>query len=168
MRAPDFIIGNPENPYLKRWWLIPRNRFFNVYLHQILRSDDDRALHDHPWWNVSVIFKGGYWEHILLRDKDRTVLEHCFGIDATRNKTRILWRGRFAVIFRRATSAHRLELDRLGWSPEHCGSEDACWSLFITGPRIREWGFYCPQGWKHWKLFTAPGRPGQIGPGCND
>ncbi len=43
MRKPDFIIGGPENPYLLRWYLIPQNRFFNVYLHKILRSDDDRA-----------------------------------------------------------------------------------------------------------------------------
>lgn len=47
-RAPDFYIGGNANPYLLRWWVIPRNRFFNVYLHKFLRDDDDRALHDHP------------------------------------------------------------------------------------------------------------------------
>ena len=26
-----------------------RNKIFNIYLHQIIRSDDDRALHDHPY-----------------------------------------------------------------------------------------------------------------------
>ena len=29
------------------------------------------------------------------------------------------------------------------------------WSLFITGPVIREWGFHCPNGWRHWKQFTV-------------
>ena len=48
-REPDFIIGGHEAPYLRRHWLIPRNRFFNIYVHEFLRSDDDRALHDHPW-----------------------------------------------------------------------------------------------------------------------
>jgi hypothetical protein len=48
-RRPDFIIGGADNPYLLRWWIIPRNRWCNVYLHKILRDDDPRALHDHPW-----------------------------------------------------------------------------------------------------------------------
>lgn len=59
-RAPDFVIGND---YLRRWWVIPRNPFCNVYLHEILHSDDDRALHDHPWANTSVLLSGGYIEH---------------------------------------------------------------------------------------------------------
>ena len=62
MRKPDFIIGPKDAPYLRRWWIIPRNRLFNIYLHQILRSDDDRALHDHPWINCSIILKGRYME----------------------------------------------------------------------------------------------------------
>ena len=48
-RAPDFVIGGSDNPYLLRWFLIPRNPVFNVYLHKFMRSDDDRALHTHPW-----------------------------------------------------------------------------------------------------------------------
>ena len=58
-RKPDFIIGGHDAPYLLRWWLIPRNRFFNVYVHQFLRSDDDRALHDHPWLlNCAILLNG--------------------------------------------------------------------------------------------------------------
>ena len=60
-RPPDFIIGEPANPYLIRWWVIPRNRWFNIYLHEIRRSDDDRALHDHPWLNCSILLHGGYF-----------------------------------------------------------------------------------------------------------
>ena len=59
-RSPDFVIGDN---YLRRWWLIPRNPFCNVYLHEILHSDDDRAFHDHPWQNTSFIIAGGYIEH---------------------------------------------------------------------------------------------------------
>lgn len=58
-REPDFIIGDN---YLRRWWVIPRNSGCNVYLHEILHSDDDRALHDHPWSNTSFILEGGYIE----------------------------------------------------------------------------------------------------------
>lgn len=59
-RPADFVIGDD---YLHRWWVIPRNPFFNVYLHDLRQSDDDRAFHDHPWPNTSVILFGGYIEH---------------------------------------------------------------------------------------------------------
>ena len=150
-RAPDFVIGDPAAPYLRRWWIIPRNRFFNIYLHQILRSDDDRALHDHPWWNVSIILKGGYFE---------------ITPDATH------WRKPGSVVFRRATAAHRLQLQYVKkWDSWDKGNFSApCWSLFITGPKIREWGFLCRDGWKHWREFIGvpegDARGDEIGPGC--
>jgi hypothetical protein len=50
-------------PALRRHLLIPRNPIFNVYLHHFLRSDDDRALHDHPWINLSLLLDGCYLEH---------------------------------------------------------------------------------------------------------
>ena len=141
-RAPDFIIGGQERPYLRRWWLIPRNRLFNVYLHQFLRSDDDRALHDHPWGNVSVLLRGAYTVHTIAAGggPPREVL--------AAGAVRVRPSGQFA---------HRIEL--------HDG---ACWTLFITGPRYRDWGFHCPDaGWIHWRRFTAGDDPGAVGRGCD-
>jgi len=136
MRDPDFIIGDVDSPYLKRWWMIPRNRFFNIYLHEFLRSDDDRALHDHPWLNVSILLRGEYLEVTPSGTKRRTA---------------------GSVVFRRSTATHRIDL--VDGKP--------CWTLFITGPRLREWGFHCPQGFVHWKAFTAPHAKGQVGLGCD-
>ena len=48
--GPDFVVGAYQ---LERWWLIPRNRFLNVYLHRFDHSDEDRALHDHMYLNLS-------------------------------------------------------------------------------------------------------------------
>jgi len=59
-RRPDFVIGDS---YLLRWWVIPRNELYNLYLHDIRKSDDDRAMHDHPWENTSLVVSGGYLEH---------------------------------------------------------------------------------------------------------
>ena len=59
LRSPDFVIGDN---YLRRWWIVPRNPLLNVYLHEINNSDDDRALHDHPWDNRSLIIMGRYQE----------------------------------------------------------------------------------------------------------
>lgn len=167
-RAPDFVITRDDGtPYLRRWWIIPRNRFFNIYLHHIQGDDDDRALHDHPYVNVSVVLKGGYWE-VMPHDGNqwRSEGDRLIPID------RGIWRRPGSIVFRRPTDAHRLELHRevrrdvkglKGYGPPI-----PCWSLFITGPRVREWGFHCPKGWVPWQKFTSPDNKGAIGKGCAD
>lgn len=130
LSKPDFIIGTVEDPYLHRWYVIPRNPLFNIYLHKIIRSDDDRALHDHPWWNISFVIKSGYWE---VRPGPE------------QNSLATYWRAPGSVIARFAKSSHRLEV--MPTKP--------AWTIFVTGPRFREWGFYCPQGWRHWSEFAT-------------
>jgi hypothetical protein len=147
-RPPDFVIGG-DDPYLRRWWLIPRNPVFNIYLHQFLRSDDDRALHDHPWVNLSIILRGGYFE---VRPRDRS--EGAKKDPALHER---LWRGPGSIVLRRAKAAHRAELP---------AGKDA-WTLFITGPRLRSWGFWCPHGWRHWREFTAGPSGETVGKGCD-
>lgn len=151
-RAPDFVIGGADRPYLRRWWVIPRNRLFNVYLHEFLRSDDDRALHDHPWPDASILLRGAYYEHTIAAG----------GIEKWRllcaPAVRVRPSGKFA---------HRIALlaDAL---IDGRPNEVPCWTLFITGPRYREWGFHCPRaGWIHWKKFTADDDIGKVGKGCD-
>ena len=133
--GPDFVIGDPT--YLQRWFVIPRNEWQNTYLHRGLRDDDDRALHDHPWDNVSLLLTGSYRE-------------------ITPDGTFIREPG--ALIYRKATDSHRLELvDGKPWV-----------SLFFTGPRVREWGFHCPNGWVHWRDFTAGPNGELVGKGCGE
>ncbi|WP_099866048.1 hypothetical protein [Pararhizobium haloflavum] len=136
-REPDFIIGGAGRPYMLRWYVIPRNRWFNIYRHIVLRSDDDRALHDHPWWSFSVCLNG--WMGEVLPG----------------GKLRLIEKGEFRL--RRASTAHRLTLP----------PDQTCETLFITGPKIREWGFHCPQGWRRWQDFVAKGDSGAVGPGCD-
>lgn len=62
-REPDLAIGGPADPYMKRWYLVPRNRQGNVYLHHVLRPDDDRAFHNHPWASLSIMLSGRMLEH---------------------------------------------------------------------------------------------------------
>lgn len=135
---PDFVIGDPSNPYMLRWYLIPRNDEFNVYYHRILRDDDDRALHDHPWKSISILIKGQ-----LLEISD--------------NGSKIINPG--DLVFREATHSHRLQLPQ--------GVEFAE-TLFITGPKIRDWGFYCPKGWIPWQQFVSLDNTGIVGRGCDE
>lgn len=140
-RTPDFIIGGADDPYLIRWWLIPRNRAFNIYVHHFFRSDDDRALHDHPWWNASYLLQGSYTEHTIAAG----------GIEHRRI------RSTGAIKLRIGADAHRIEL--------HDGP---CWTIFITGPAYRKWGFHCPkQGWIYYRNFVDADDQGSVGKGCD-
>lgn len=140
-RPPDQIIGGHTRPYLLRWVLLPRNRIANVYVHRFLRDDDDRALHDHPWFWCSILIRGRYVEHTIARG----------GIHRRRECGAGSWR------LRTPWFAHRIELV----------DTDPCWTLFITVARIRDWGFHCPSGWVPWQEFTDPRDPGAIGRGCD-
>lgn len=163
-RFPDFIIGDTDNPYLLRWFLIPKNRFFNIYLHKFCRSDDDRALHDHPWsWNISILLRGHYIEHMAG------------------GKSKVRRPGLKGLIFRWGTTPHRVELyfeyelgpvkptHTLPGLPIHITGEAPVWTIFITGPKVREWGFHCPQGWRHWRDYVSLRDGGNsVGRGCED
>ena len=156
-RPPDFVIGEERDPYLRRWWLLPRNPVFNIYLHHFMRSDDDRALHDHPWINVSVLLRGSYLEVTPRHPR------HYPEILSTRLTMRSAdhWRLRFAA--RLPSAAHRVAL-----LTDSEGRPVPVWTLFITGPRVREWGFLCPKGWRPWQKFVE-NTPGgnKTGRGCN-
>jgi hypothetical protein len=181
-RPPDYIIGPADGPYMRRWWLIPRNRLFNVYLHHIIMRDDDaRALHDHPWWNVSLVLKGGYWEVMPSRRIDRRKLAILFqfdctelGADAFQPPHRCKWRRPGSIVFRHALDAHRLQLQEVCIADPILGDikrkkwiSIASWSLFITGPERRKWGWWCKRGWVHWKQYVTPGG-NQAGAGCGE
>lgn len=78
-RNPDLVIGDPSRPYMLRWYLIPRNRWFLV-------TNDQQSV----------------------------------------------------------------------------------WTLFLTGPKVRTWGFWCPKGFVPWFDFVKPEASGEVGRGCGE
>lgn len=139
-REPHFVIPRlSDEVYLNRWFVIPRNRFFNVYLHEYWLDDEDRALHDHPWWSVSLCLKGRL-EEVYLRRGAQCV--------------RAIEAG--DIVLRGAKFAHRLVVPEPGTT-----------TLFITGPRLRTWGFLCARGWMDWRTFTARDSTGRA-QGCGE
>lgn len=154
-RNPDFVVGadNPDGAYLRRWYLLPRNPVLNVYLHHFMRDDDDRALHDHPWPWLSFLLQGEYIEHTI----------HAGGIHHRQN------RKAGSLKLSGPWRAHRVELlkvrDFVATQPDNL-TPISCWTLFVTGPRIRRWGFHCPKGWVDFARFTKPGATGETGAGC--
>jgi len=51
-----------------------------------------------------------------------------------------------AVVRRTAAAPHRIEL-----------VSDEAWTLFVTGPAVRRWGFHTAQGWVRHDLWPGAG-----------
>lgn len=141
--------GSSSGENKKRWRFLP-----SIRVHHILRSDDDRAYHDHPWPFVTVILKGGYYElRPIIKERhvtrttctDRNSERLCVGcyIDdgciAPMERVEYVVTGHTekfygpgSVLFRRASDWHRIRV------PD--GSTGA-WTLFTTGKYIQKWGF---------------------------
>lgn len=170
-RPPDFEVGPPEDRYMLRWYLTPWSKFDrdsksknawerfkrklpNVYVHHFLQDDDARALHDHPWSSCSIILKTGYCE--VVPD---------IGFFGNMASVRKVFRAEGSVTFRSATTPHRVELFRRHPRGKPPVPAEAI-TLFITGFRRRDFGFYCPKGWVHWAVFTSRTDRGSTGRGC--
>lgn len=159
-REPDFIVGGKDNPYLLRWYLLggkwrwngedQKNRWVSrsilgvmrPYLHCFLRSDDDRALHDHRAMSLSFGLRGMATEHTIAAGG----VHHRRKLEAGQ------------IRFRRAKFAHRIEIVPGTYYM----------TLFLFFWNTREWGFHCKNGWVHWKRFVAADDPGSIGRGCGE
>lgn len=122
MIKPDLVIGPHDRPYMLRWHLL-RFRGWQLALHKICRSDDERACHDHKADNLSIILRGQYTEVRGWRfDDSVSMAVH----------------GSLSTIFRKAEQLHRLVLNK----GEHV------WTLWLRWPPRRKWGFMVPGvGW---------------------
>lgn len=112
--------------YLKRVYLLPA-----VYLHMIAQADSDRHLHDHPWaWAWSLILRGGYVE------------ERPWAADAEGWPWRRLVPGDTNLL--RSHNYHRIVT-----------VEPNTWTLFVTGPRTKSWGFLTAKGHEDFRTYLG-------------
>ncbi|RQS39845.1 hypothetical protein DIE01_16150 [Burkholderia sp. Bp8990] len=145
-RTPYFHLDG----YMERYWLrqppghdantstYDRSKTgIGARVHRILRSDNDRHLHDHPWPTISIILRGGYWEILpAMQCQDPSLDPYLW---------RRVWRGPGSIVFRRAHHRHRIEL------PDGRDS----WSLFIMGRYTKQWGFYTREGFVYWRTYLG-------------
>ena len=120
--------------YLTRYYLFLKERTkcpFNIFLHRFHKSDD-AVFHDHPWSYTTIILQGGYWEWIPI-------------FDSVGRKTGEIqhWRGPGHFRTCSANSFHRIELD----------PNITAWTLFMPGPKQREWGFLVKNNWVQWQEY---------------
>lgn len=117
--------------YLDRWG-VEHPRIGGVFLHRMDAPDPGLDLHDHPWWFVSIVLKGGYIE-------ERADTRNAPAIAAFDGEQRGI------IIGRRRWSARAMRLDEC----HRITRLDAphVWTLVIHGPRRRRWGFYLADGY---------------------
>lgn len=178
-RRPDSLIGGQEDPYLLRWYLTPWSRYdrdnppfwsqftkrllFNIYLHKFIRSDYEEACHDHPWvFNISILLDGDYWEHTLVGKFFRQAGMTKFRWGKAPHRVELLgpMRGEMGIPFEPKDD------NPDGSDANLLNSKYPVWTIFITGPVVRNWGFYCPKGWIPWKQFMP--KYGKERAGCGD
>ncbi len=149
--ADMLIAKSKENPYfdlthadgslyMGRDWIhqYSNETEFGSRVHHLATPDIDRHLHDHPWDFVSIVLKGGYTE---IRpavgmagewDED--------GAEPTYPTVRTVG----DIAFRRAEDRHRI-----------ISVEPDTYTLCITGPKKKSWGFYTPEGFKGWRDYCS-------------
>jgi len=123
-RVPRRVFDrNGETPPITRYFLYGKSKSspdeqFRVTMHEHHRGDPSGELHNHPWaWAWSLILAGGY-------DEERIVGP--------------------GIVTRRYVAG---DVNRLDQSDRHRISDVApgTWSLFVTGPRVRDaWTFWDP------------------------
>ena len=108
-----------DQPYLERYYLFLKDRQYFPFNIFLHKflKSDPDDLHDHPWAYRTLILKGGYWEH---------------------TKDGKFWRGPLTYRFSPADSFHRVELDK---------DIPYCWTLFVPGRKVKDWGFQTKNGW---------------------
>jgi len=113
-------------PYLRRWVLDVG--FCSVRLHHWLCSDDDRAPHDHPYWLLTLLLRGGYDDMVWAQGY---VAGQAVGPP---------W---YVPVPRRAPSLKFWPATHTHYVRVH---EGGAWSLCLAGRQTRTWGFWQLRG----------------------
>lgn len=144
------IVNCERDPYLNRWYVL-RTQRLGIFIHQFVRSDEDRALHDHPWSFLVIPLWGGYIEHsdTTLEDADFLDLLKLTSAQAEEAfESRRVPRSRrvwpiISTRYRSTKYRHRVELIKGRHS----------WSLFFRFTKVREWGFWPKDGFIQWNKW---------------
>lgn len=147
------IVNCEREPYLLRWYVLRTERL-GIFIHKFVRSDEDRALHDHPWPFLVVPLWGGYIEHsdrLMLRGRNvvracNDFANHPDFLDMMLSQREPVVRRIWPIIstrYRDTNYRHRVELI----------NGRSSWSLFFRFKKIREWGFWPKEGFILWNKW---------------
>jgi hypothetical protein len=150
----DILRDDTNDLYLRRFFIYPRNKDLTknqtkprLYLHKFYRGDEDPHMHDHPWDFTSLILTQGYWEEVPgfsgLPDEKYTRFDSTYGADGD-YRYRYFF-PRFSLLHRLAEHKHRVILK----------DSTPVWTLVLTEPKRRKWGFWIRDTFCPWKNYHA-------------
>jgi hypothetical protein len=143
--------------YMNRYWLFnayekkngqevtPIRWLPSIRIHHILRKDDDRHLHDHPWNARTMILRGWYTEKRLQHQDDVSLN----GYEVTVNA-----RAEDEIHYLRT----RGDTSRIGYGEYHSitsVSEGGVLTLFITFGYQGTWGFLVDGEKVNWRDYMG-------------
>lgn len=129
------IVSKYGQVHFRRYRLL-QTPWFAIYIHQILRSDEDLDPHDHPWDFTSVILEGAYHEDSWYPPHFDTMQSNDY------------YSG--DVIEHKAVDAHKLRL-----------ISKEVWTLVFVSGRSRYWGYQTKAGWighEEYRLLKNEGK----------
>lgn len=144
-------LGNKDCPYAFRWTI--NLKWFAIRVHQWIKTEDSRNMHDHPWDFYTLVVKGGYTD---ISEWPTVAAQQAAGypikiVDVTEIRRDKLSFG--SIRWRPAIHKHYVEVNPGG-----------CWTVLLTGPVVRKWGY-----WVKGKLVRPLRYFGKFGhPPCED
>ncbi|AZF37751.1 hypothetical protein C4J88_2971 [Pseudomonas sp. R4-39-08] len=155
-RTPYLHIMSADGTemYMGRWWLFnPYSREthkpalwwcpWSFRVHHIMRPDEDRDLHDHPWNARTIILEGWYTEQRLL-DSEDPVLS---GLNVPAGAQATEYIDRHAGDTARLNHGEYHRIDEL--------SPGGVYTLFITSKWRGDWGFLVNGVKVPWRTYTG-------------
>ena len=140
--------------YMGRWWLFnPYSREthkpalwwcpWSFRVHHIMRPDEDRDLHDHPWDARTIILRGWYKEQRLIEGFDQELA--ALGYSGSAEATEYTDRQAGDTARLRHGEYHRI--DQI--------SPGGVYTLFITSKWRGDWGFLVNGVKVPWRTYTG-------------
>lgn len=148
-RTPYFPIVKDGEVYMDRHWLFnpydyetrqPKHRWcpVSIRVHHILKPDEDRHLHDHPWNARTIILAGDYLEEVP------GVMPGSASLPARRS--------------RQQRTRRAGDTARIGYCQFHRiadVSHGGVHTLFISGRHRGTWGFLVDGGKVPWREYLG-------------
>lgn len=102
-------IGWPEHGEEFTRFTLLKTRWGNLYLHRLKCLKMIPFCHDHPWWFLTLILRGGYWEYTTA--------------------TSWVWRRPGSLLYRPATHRHGVMTPAVMWSLVLTGPKCRDWAM---------------------------------------
>ncbi len=110
------IVSKKGEVHFQRYRIL-QTSLFSIYIHHILKSDEDKHPHNHPFSFLSIILKGGYVERLWNLKNNKYEMDYTASLAGS-------------YIYRNTKQFHHITL------------VDPTWTLVFVGKRTNDkWGY---------------------------